>query len=48
MAQAWADAGNAASEMTVPEADHFSILTALCREDGVLRAAVGEIGGGGR
>lgn len=44
MAQAWADAGNAASEMTVPEADHFSILTALCREDGVLRAAVGALG----
>lgn len=41
MAQAWAEAGNAVSEMTVPEADHFSILTALCGEDGVLRAAMG-------
>lgn len=43
MAQAWAEAGNAASELTVPEADHFSILTELYREAGVLRAAVGEI-----
>lgn len=42
MAQAWAEAGNAASELTVPEADHFSILTELCRESGTLRAAVGE------
>jgi arylformamidase len=43
MAQAWADAGNVASQVTVPEADHFSILTALCGADGVLRAAVGEL-----
>ena len=42
MARAWAAAGNAASEVTVPEADHFSILTALCREDGLLRAAIGD------
>ncbi|MCZ8171333.1 MAG: hypothetical protein O9272_06295, partial [Brevundimonas sp.] len=44
MAQAWADAGNVASQVTVPEADHFSILTALCGADGVLRAAVGALG----
>lgn len=43
MAQAWAEAGNAANELTVPEADHFSILTELCREGGVLRAAVGAL-----
>lgn len=43
MAQAWADAGNGASELTVPDADHFSILTELRREDGALRAAIGEL-----
>ncbi|MEA3263262.1 MAG: hypothetical protein U9R07_07235 [Pseudomonadota bacterium] len=41
-ARAWAEAGNAASELTVPDADHFSILTELWQEDGVLRRAVGE------
>lgn len=40
MAAAWAQAGNAAIELTVPDADHFSILTELCREGGVLRAAI--------
>ncbi len=45
MAKAWAEAGNAATELTVADADHFSILTELCREDGVLRRAVGEFGG---
>lgn len=40
MAAAWADAGNTAVELTVPDADHFSILTELCREGGVLRAAI--------
>ncbi|NBW75663.1 MAG: alpha/beta hydrolase [Sphingomonadaceae bacterium] len=42
MAGAWADAGNPASQLTVPDADHFSILTELCREDGMLRAAIGD------
>ena len=40
MAAAWAGAGNANSQVTVPDADHFSILNALCREDGLLRAAL--------
>ncbi|MCZ8326218.1 MAG: alpha/beta hydrolase [Sphingomonadaceae bacterium] len=40
MAAVWAEAGNAAAELTVPDADHFSILTELCREGGVLRAAI--------
>ena len=43
MAQAWVDASNAASELTVPDADHFSILTELSREHGRLRAAIGEL-----
>ncbi|MEA3263258.1 MAG: alpha/beta hydrolase [Pseudomonadota bacterium] len=43
MAQAWADAGNVANELTVPDADHFSILTELCREDGALKAALGAL-----
>lgn len=41
MAKAWAEAGNVASELTLPDADHFSILTELSREDGALRRAVG-------
>lgn len=40
MFAAWAAAGNAGRHITVPNADHFSILTELCREDGVLRAAI--------
>jgi arylformamidase len=43
MAKAWAGAGNTATERTVPDADHFSILDELCREDGVLRQAIGEL-----
>jgi arylformamidase len=43
MAKAWADAGNAASELIVPDADHFSILSELGREHGALRAAIGEL-----
>ncbi|MFN5245650.1 MAG: hypothetical protein ACK5B7_14680, partial [Novosphingobium sp.] len=43
MAKAWADAGNAASELIVQDADHFSILTELSREHGALRAAIGEL-----
>lgn len=45
MARAWTAAGNPATQLTVPDADHFSILTELSREDGVLRRAVGEFGG---
>ena len=40
MSEAWAGAGNANAQITVPDADHFSILNALCREDGMLRAAI--------
>ena len=40
MAAAWAEAGNGAVQLTVPDADHFSILTDLCREGGVLREAI--------
>ena len=40
MAQAWADAGNLAELVTVPDADHFSILHELCRDNGMLRAAI--------
>lgn len=43
MAKAWADAGNVASELTVPDADHFSILSELGREHGALRAAIGDL-----
>lgn len=39
MAKAWSAAGNRASELTVPDADHFSILRELSREGGLLRAA---------
>lgn len=44
MSEAWAGAGNANALMTVPDADHFSILDELCREDGMLRAAIGDFG----
>ena len=40
MAQAWAGAGNTAELVTVPDVDHFSILTELCRDNGLLRAAI--------
>jgi len=43
MAKAWAAAGNAADQLTVPDADHFSILTTLYREHGALRAALGAL-----
>jgi len=39
MTRAWAAVGNAAREMIVPEADHFSILDGFCG-DGALRKAV--------
>ncbi len=42
MSAAWAAAGNATRQLQVANADHFSILTELCREDGVLRAALRE------
>ncbi|HTI31045.1 MAG TPA: alpha/beta hydrolase [Sphingomonas sp.] len=41
MHQAWTIAGNLGSKITVPDADHFSILDQLVRGDGVLRAALG-------
>lgn len=40
MARAWTAAGNRASELTVPDADHFSILRELSRDGGLLRAAL--------
>ena len=40
MAEAWADAGNETSHMTIPDADHFSVLNELCQDDGMLRAAL--------
>ena len=40
MSEAWAGAGNANAHVTVPDADHFSILNELSREDGMLRAAL--------
>ena len=43
MAQAWANAGNPARELTVADADHFSILNAISDEFGSLRAAVAEL-----
>lgn len=43
MARAWASAGNPAEQLTVPDADHFSILDELCREDGALRSAIGNL-----
>lgn len=43
MAKAWASAGNPADELTVPGADHFSILDQLCQADSVLRTAIGQM-----
>lgn len=45
MAQAWREIGNSAALVTVPEADHFSILNELCRDAGLLRMAVSELAG---
>ena len=45
MSEAWAGAGNETSHMTVPDADHFSVLNELCREDGMLRASMRELAG---
>ena len=42
MDRAWANAGNASAQLIVPHADHFSILSELCREDGLLRAAISD------
>lgn len=43
MAAAWAAAGNPACEITVAGADHFSVLDELCRDQGCLRAAIGNM-----
>jgi arylformamidase len=43
MSEAWAGAGNETSHMTVPDADHFSVLNELCRDDGMLRAAMRDL-----
>ena len=43
MTRAWAEAGNPATEITVADADHFSILATLCSEDGPLRAAIDDL-----
>lgn len=40
MSTAWSAAGNKSRQITVPHADHFSILTELSHEDGALRAAM--------
>jgi arylformamidase len=40
MHHAWSAAANAASLITVPDADHFSVLHALTRDDGILREAL--------
>ena len=40
MSEVWACAGNATALVTVPNVDHFSILNELCRDDGMLRAAI--------
>lgn len=42
MYRAWSDAGNAAAQFTVPDVDHFSILSELCRDNGMLRAALSD------
>lgn len=44
MARAWAAAGNQASELVIPDADHFSILTEFSRPGGMLRTAIGSLG----
>ena len=45
MSAAWNDIGNSATLLTVPDADHFSILDELCSNKGLLRTAVGELAG---
>ena len=40
MSEAWAGAGNANAQVTVPDADHFTILNEYSREDGSLRTAI--------
>lgn len=44
MSRAWTEAGNAASDLIVPAADHFSILAELSGEAGLLRTALGQLG----
>ncbi len=44
MSEAWACAGNATELITVPDVDHFSILNELCRDNGLLRAAIHAFG----
>ena len=43
MSEAWAGAGNATVHMTIPDADHFSVLNELCQKDGMLRAAMRDL-----
>lgn len=45
MCEEWADAGNRSDALTVPGADHFSILESLCGS-GVLRGATAELAKG--
>ena len=45
MSEAWARAGNSAALVTVPDVDHFSILNELCRDNGMLRAAISDFDG---
>ena len=45
MSEAWRWSGNSAALVTVPEADHFSILNELCGDTGSLRMAVSELVG---
>ena len=45
MSEAWACAGNATTLVTVPDVDHFSILNELCRDNGMLRAAIRDFDG---
>lgn len=40
MSEAWANAGNSTTHVTVPDVDHFSILHDLCRGNGSLRTAL--------
>lgn len=41
MCDAWRHAGNESELLTVPDADHFSILTSLTEPGAMLRAALG-------
>jgi arylformamidase len=43
MAQAWAAAGNSQSAVTVPGADHFTILTEMTRADGPMLGRIGDL-----